>query len=191
MSVPLEQQIIRTAHHEAGHLVAAAVQELKLRPEGLAVDARGEGLGCYCKQPGDSDERRERVIVATFSGYNSESKLCSDRGFPEPDGMLQIFSCDAREARPIISQLSYLSVERTAFAIEEELQARSKTLVNQQWQAICAIANELLARGWEPIRPLPSGGVWSQEPLAKYLDGNEVVILLAQFGISGEVTNQC
>jgi hypothetical protein len=83
MSVPLEEQIIRIAHHEAGHLVAAAVQGLKLRPEGLAVDDRGEGLGCYCKQPGDSDERRERVIVTTFSGYNSESKLCSDLGFPK------------------------------------------------------------------------------------------------------------
>src|SRR5580658_3836056 len=173
MSVALEQQIIRTAHHEAGHLVAAAVQGLKLRPEGLAVDARGEGLGCYCKHPGDSDEQRERVIVATFSGYNGESKSCSDRGFPQHDSMLQIFSCDGREARTIISQLSYLSVARTAFAIEEELQARSRMLVTQEWQAIRAIADALLEREWELVRPLPSEGVWSQEQLAKYLDGNE------------------
>ena len=67
MSVPLEQQITRTAHHEAGHLVAAAALGLKLRSEGLAVDSRGEGL-LYCKQAGDSDERRESVIVATFLG---------------------------------------------------------------------------------------------------------------------------
>jgi hypothetical protein len=187
----LEQQIIRTAHHEAGHLVAAAVQGLQLRPDGLAVDTRGEGLGCYCKQPGDSDERRERVIVATFSGYNSESKLCLDRGFPKPDGMLQIFSYDALEARPIISQLSYLSVERTAFAIEEELQTRSRNLVNQQWQAICAIADALLVKEWEPVRPLPSRGVWSHEQLARYLHGNEVVGFLAQFGIGAEVTERC
>jgi len=40
--VPLEQQIIRTAHHEAGHIVVAAAQSLRLRPEGLSVDERGE-----------------------------------------------------------------------------------------------------------------------------------------------------
>ena len=38
MTAPLERQIIRTAHHEAGHFVVAAAQNLKLRPEGLSVD---------------------------------------------------------------------------------------------------------------------------------------------------------
>jgi hypothetical protein len=191
MSVPLEQQITRTAHHEAGHLVAAAALGLKLRSEGLAVDARGEGLACYCKQAGDSDERRESVIVATFSGYNSELQLCSDRDYPKPDSMQLIFSCDAREARPIIAQLSYLSVTRTAFQIEEELQNRSRMLVKQEWQAIRVIADALLEREWEPVQPLPSGGVWSQEQMAKHLNGKEVVGLLSQFGIRGQITDQC
>jgi hypothetical protein len=102
MPVPLEQQIIRTADHEAGHLVAAAAQGLNLRSEGLAVNARGEGLACFCKEPGDSDERRERVIVATFSGYNSETRLCAARDYPKPDEALLIFSCDAHEARGTI-----------------------------------------------------------------------------------------
>lgn len=105
--------------------------------------------------------------------------------------MLQIFSCDAREARSIISQLSYLSVVRTAFQIEEELQARSRMIVNQKWQAICAIADALLVSDWEPVRPLAIGSTWSNEQLARYLDGNEVVAFLAQFGINAEVTDQC
>ena len=92
--VPLEQQIIRTAHHEAGHIVVAAVQGLKLRPEGLSVDERGEGLACYCKNPGDSDTERERVIIATFAGLNSEARFCNEQGFPVPEEMQRIFSQD-------------------------------------------------------------------------------------------------
>ena len=93
--------------------------------------------------------------------------------------MQLIFSCDAREARPIIAQLSYLSVTRTAFQIEEELQNRSRMLVKQEWQAIRVIADALLEREWEPVQPLPSGGVWSQEQMAKHLNGKEVVGLLS------------
>lgn len=191
MPVPLEQQVIRTAHHEAGHLVAAATQGLKLRSEGLAVDARGEGLACYCKQPGNSDERRERVIVATLSGYNSEVQLCAARDYPKPDGALLIFSCDAREARETITKLSYLSASRTAFQIEEQLQNRSRMLVQRKWEAIFTIADALLAKEWEPLRPLKSGNVWSQEQSAKYIDGEEVAGLLARLGIHAEVTGSC
>jgi hypothetical protein len=191
MSAPLEQQLIRTAHHEAGHLVAAAVQGLELRSEGLAVDARGEGLACYCKQPGDSDERRESVIVATFSGYNSELQLCSERDYPKPDEMLVIFSCDAREARETITKLAYLSANRTAFQIEEELQNRSRVLVKQRWEAVRTIADALLAKEWEPLRALKSGNAWSQEQSAKYIDGEEVAGMLACLGIHAEVTGSC
>jgi hypothetical protein len=191
VSVPLEQQIIRTAYHEAGHIVAAAVQGLKLRPEGLAVDARGEGLACYCKQPGDSDETRESVIITTFSGYNSESKLCLVRDFSKPDEMLLIFSCDAREARPIISQLSYLSVERTAFQIEEELQNRSRQLIEREWKAIQMLAEVLLAKEWEPVRSLPSGTKWTHENLAKYVDGKEAIERIARYEITATIAESC
>lgn len=191
MSVPLEQQIIRTAYHEAGHLVVAAIQNLKLRSEGLAVDTRGEGLACYCKQVGDSDEKRESIVVATFSGYNSEYKLCAEHGYPGPDEMLLIFSSDAREARETITKLSNLSANRTVFQIEEAMQSRSRVLVQQGWQSIRAVAEVLLAKEWEPLRALASGNVWSREQSAKYLNGEEVAGLLAGHGIQAEVTASC
>jgi hypothetical protein len=190
MPIQLEQQI-RTAHHEAGHLVAAATQGLKLRSEGMAVDARGEGLACYCKQPGDSDEQRERVIIATFSGYNSEVQLCAARGYSMPDETLLILSCDAREARETITKLSYLSPSRTALQIEKLLQNLSRALVQQKWEVICRVAEALLIKAWEPLRPLKSGNVWSQEQSAKYIDGEEVAGLLVPFGIHAEVTSSC
>ena len=33
------------AHHEAGHIVIAAVEGLRLKPEGLMVDPSGWGAG--------------------------------------------------------------------------------------------------------------------------------------------------
>ena len=185
-SIPLGERLTRTAHHEAGHTVAAAVQHLKLRPEGLSVDARGEGLACYHKEPDDSDESRERVIVATFAGYNSEIHLCDQRGYAAPEELQIIWSPDSREARHILTRLSYLSVERTAFQIEEQLQNRSRQLIEQHWVVICAMAEALLAKEWEPVKALKSGNVWSQESTAKYLTGEEVASLLSRYGISSQ-----
>ena len=50
-----DMDIESTAHHEAGHIVVAAVQRLRLLPQGLGVDPQGEGLACYFKQPDASD----------------------------------------------------------------------------------------------------------------------------------------
>jgi hypothetical protein len=187
----LEQQIIRTAHHEAGHLVTAVAQGLELRVDGLAVDARGEGLACYCKQPGESDSQREKVIIATFSGYNSELRLCAETGYAGPAEMQIALSCDGREARSIISSLSYLSPSKTAFQIEEELQQRSRDLIAEFWTAISSLASALLAKEWEPIRALPSGGVWSQVDTAKYLDGQTVAAILGSHDIAARVVEVC
>src|SRR5262249_5478812 len=54
------ETIRRAAHHESGHIVIAAAQGLKLRPEGISVDLEGNGLACYCKHPEDNDLSRER-----------------------------------------------------------------------------------------------------------------------------------
>ena len=191
MTVPLEQQIIRTAHHEAGHIVVAAVQGLKLRPEGLSVDERGEGLACYCKDPGDSDIERERVIIATFAGLNSEARFCNEQGFPVPEEMQQIFSQDSKEARENISRLSSLSLERTAFQIEAELQASSEAIILQYWSAIRSVAAALLDRDWEPIRALKSGSVWSLAEKARYLAGDELAVALKRVRIAAEFTAIC
>jgi hypothetical protein len=191
VTIPLEQRITRTAHHEAGHIVVAAVQNLKLRPEGLSVDERGEGLACYCKEPGNSDSMRECVIIATFAGLNSEARFCNELGLPVPEEMQRIFSQDSKEARSNISSLSYLSVERTAFQIEAELQAKSEAIISLHWSAILSVGAALLNRNWESLRTLKSGGVWSQSEKAKYLAGDELAATLRQVGIDAEFAETC
>ena len=63
------------AHHEAGHLVVAAVLGLNIRPEGLMIDPKGFGLACYNKEPGNSDLSREKVILASLSGFKAEEQF--------------------------------------------------------------------------------------------------------------------
>src|SRR5271170_846182 len=84
MPEDLEVKLKCAAHHEAGHIVIAASQRLKLRPEGLMVDLRGEGLACYCKQAGESDLSRERVVIAAFAGFKAEQRLCDERSYSAP-----------------------------------------------------------------------------------------------------------
>ncbi len=178
-SVPddVDVKVMRAAHHEAGHIVIAATQKLRLRPEGLGVDLRGEGLACYCKRPDDSDLSRERVIVATFAGYYAERRFCEERGYPAsaPDQWF-LHSLDGLEAREVISELSdeYLANENVP-TIQRNLQSRSEQLVEEHWVAIAALAAALLAKEPEPLMPLKSGGVWSQERTARYLSGQEMV----------------
>jgi hypothetical protein len=87
--------------------------------------------------------------------------------------------------------LSYLSPSRTAFQIEEELQQRSRDLIAEFWTAISSLASALLAKEWEPIRTLPSGGVWSQVATAKYLDGQTVAAVLGSHDIAAKVVEVC
>jgi hypothetical protein len=121
-----------TAHHEAGHVVVAAAQQLRLRLDGLSVDSRGEGLACYCKQPDESDPSRERVIIATFAGYKAQERFCEECSYPAPDALQVILSPDWCEARETLTRLSdeYFANETVA-TIQCKLESRSEHLVGR------------------------------------------------------------
>ena len=60
------------AHHEAAHIVIAAVLGLTLRPDGLLINVDGDGLSVYSTQPEDTDSSREAVILASEAGYSAD-----------------------------------------------------------------------------------------------------------------------
>jgi hypothetical protein len=181
--IPLEMKLRRAAHHEAGHIVVAAAMGLPLRPDGIVIDSVAQGLACYWKEPGENDACRESVIAATFAGFNAEEEFCQRHSLPVLDGFAKIFCEDYRYARGIICQLTYLSPTDNVFEIDQKLEAASRVAVLRHWLAIEAIAAQLLAKDWEPIKPLESGTVWSRETSAKYLTGEELVAALARFAI--------
>ena len=178
------------AIHEAGHLVVAAVQGLRLRPEGLGIDPSAAGLACYCKDPGESDLSRERVIVATYAGFKAEERFRQDRRYPFPKQEGIVIRGDWVEALEVIGKLSYFSNDR-APTIQRELEDRSEQFVAQNWAAIQALAAAVLTKDWVPLIPLKSGGEWAKKDTAKYVAGDEIVKILAQFGIVAVCNSDC
>ena len=110
--VPSEATLEIAAHHEAGHIVIAATQGLRLRSEGLSIDPDGEGLACYYKEPEDSDSSRERVILSTFAGFKAEEYFRSERGHAERNPMEILLSCDWYEARANLQVLKRISIKQ-------------------------------------------------------------------------------
>jgi len=185
----------RTAHHEAGHVVVAADQGLKLRPEGLMVDPAGWGLGCYHKEPDGSDLSRTRILLATFAGFYAEKCFCEQRSYAisVPDIWFRDNN-DGREARILLDEMSIGSLSRGSVpATFLNLQDKSMQRVEMRWNAIKELATALLAKSWEPRKPLKSGGSWSHEneTTAKYLLGQEVIGILAQHGIAAACDPDC
>src|SRR5260221_13212411 len=65
------------------------------------------------------------------------------------------------------------------------LEQESEHLVDQYWGAIEALAIALLAKDPEPMRPLKTGEVWSNDAgPVRYMDGGEAVGILARHGIA-------
>jgi hypothetical protein len=166
---------IRSAHHEPGHVVLAAVQGLKLRREGIMVASSGNGLGCYDKELYGSDDIRLRVVTALWGGYFAERQSCNENGYSidrydhwfrsNPDG-----------------------AEASKLATPDEIWPRApvaERIVDENWSLIKELAAELQSRTWEPIKQLPSKSQWWKDgdTMAKYVVGEEVIEILKAGGI--------
>src|SRR6266852_4110854 len=75
------------AHHEPGHIVVAAVEGLRLKPEGLMVDPSGFGLACYHDAPEERDAARERNILAVLAGFAVEKRFREEHAYTPRDSM--------------------------------------------------------------------------------------------------------
>ena len=174
------------AYHEAGHTAIAAVRGLTLRPDGLMAALNSEGLSVYRTQPGVTDHSRESVIVVSFAGYWASKRFCDEHDCLDLLDPTPQKSPDWKDARIVVDMLTmeYLagkSLETVLLRLEEE----SKHLVDQHWLVIEALAIALLAKNPEPMRPLKTGEIWShQTGLVRYMDGEEAVKILAQYGIT-------
>lgn len=174
------------AHHEPGHIVIAAVEGLRLKPEGLMVDASGWGLACYYDAPEDGDSARERNLRAVLAGFAMEKRYREQRHYPPREEMDLTFNRDNVVARTLLGQLAgdYWANDRR---VGEQLDG----LIEKHWLAIEALALALLRKNWEIIRPLNSGGQWSEpnETMAKHVPGEEAGRILAEHGIEAVVSD--
>jgi hypothetical protein len=187
-----EFRINVTARHEAAHGVIAAVQGLRLRSEGMAVDRNGEGLTCYCKQPEGTDASRECIIITTYAGFYAQKRYSEQYGHDVPDEMARDWSPDFREARKVGSGFSdHYRGNRGLGAVDAILQQRAAEMVKQHWHLIEGLAQALLAKDWEPVKALKSNGTWATAAEAKYLVGEEIVSELKRWEISAVCLDEC
>lgn len=169
------------ARHESGHIVIAAVEELRLKSEGLMADPSGWGLACYHDASGESDSSRERNIIAVLAGFAVEKRFREERSYTARDYMDVTFNDGNVKARTLLGRLTGNYLDN-----ESRLRDRLEDLVEEHWLSIGALATALLRKRWEPIGPLKSGGKWSHpnEDIAKYVSGEEAVRILAQHGVA-------
>lgn len=174
------------AYHESGHTAIAAVRGLALRPDGLMVLPNGNGLSVYCTQPEESDHSRESVIVSSFAGYWASKRFCEEHSCPDLLDTMALISPDWMEARKVVGKLSPEYVAGDSLTtVQLRLEKESEHLVNQYWPAIEALAIALLAKDPEPMRPLKTGQIWSDEAgPVRYMSGEEALEILAQHGIA-------
>jgi hypothetical protein len=174
------------AHHEPGHMVIAAVEGLRLKPEGLMVDPSGWGLACYHDAPEDIDPARERNILAGLAGFAVEKRYREQNNYPPRDTLDVAHNRDNVVTRTLLGKLNG-DYWVNDFRLTEQL----KGLIDRHWLAIDALASALLRQNWETIKPLKSGGQWSHpnETMAKYLSGEEAARILAEHEIEAVVSN--
>jgi|SRR5271166_5403827 len=188
----IDAKIEISAHHEAGHAVIAAVLGRRLRSEGIMIGKDAEGLSCYCKQPDGSDESLEATILTTFAGCYAENHFRESQGYRLLSYYDILRSLDWFEARQLHGGFSEkYRAERTFEEVQKELEQRSQQLVALRWPSIDALTRTLLAKDWEPITPLKSGGEWSKAQEVKRLGGYEVVAELKRVGIDAMCVEEC
>ena len=175
--------MIAAAHHEAGHIVIAAVSELRLRATGIILDAAAEGLACYCNDPKGSDAMRKRILAATFAGFYAEKRCREQYGLcPRQEDWLSMG--DGWEANRLLMGISDENLIEGSVAITgDEAKRQSRKLVAENWPTIESVAKALLAKEWGPMPEFKSEDQWSKETTVKQLRGEEIVGILAQCDI--------
>lgn len=144
------------------------------------IDPSGWGLACYDQASGENDSAREKNILAVLAGFAVEERFRQQRGYPPRDSMDVIFNQDNKVARTLLGKLA-----GDYHTNEARLKRQLQELVERHWLSVEALATALLAKRWEPLRPLKSGGRWweENETTAKYLSGEEAVCILRGEGI--------
>ena len=169
------------AYHEAGHMTAAAVQQMPLRSRGIHVDPKGSGIAYYWhREPGDpadsqkDREERQRTIVTLYAGRIAQQKFFPDA--PEED-----WQADDKKMHTLLDEMHL--AERQA--VEDEMWERARELVDRRWPVIAALAKTLLAK---PLSPQPQCEIeenWSRGGTSaeKWMSASEVVEFFNKFEI--------
>jgi hypothetical protein len=170
------------AHHEAAHMVIAAVQRIPLTEKGIHLDRWGNGVAHYCDRKPDGstnvgpEPEREKTIIATFAGCIAQNRIrpCSESGA----------FYDINQVNALLGEM-YPDSSPSWWSARATLCRESERLVEVHWAAIESVALALWSK--PDIPKMPELGERSPEPVEKYLSVNEIVEILRPFGIAARI----
>jgi hypothetical protein len=179
MCFPDEKYVESSSYHEAGHTVTAVALGMPLRKRGVHIDRRGDGISYYWfREPGDTNKEsediawRERTIISIEAGFAAQRRFYPD--CPTGGNFTDRDQC--------IKLLNEMHANSTDwFVAQKRLIAEARRLVDRHWEAIEALARAVLA---QPLtsRPEEKERHWSGDSVERWIDGNQVVSILKQFG---------
>jgi len=175
------------AYHEAGHMVVAAAQGIKLRTHGIHVDGKGRGISYYenlgASGQGSSRERTQ-TIISLFAGLIAQqeflpgcSSLCASDDIEKAEALL----------RTLVSPKAPDLDEELA-KLRRRLYEESKASVTQFSVAIEGLAKALLQRPFTRRQSDEPEKRWSTCVEEKQIDGEGVACILSRFGITVSIS---
>jgi hypothetical protein len=176
------------AHHESSHAVACVVLGLPLQDTGIRIDTLGGGITFNLhREPGSLSNtiaditERERSIVMIKAGFMANLRVF-------PGSPAELAADDRDEEIRLLNEMHPQDGQAWAEA-DKRLSEESRTLVDQHWNAIQALAGALLARPVTPRAP-ESLKKWSRDSQEQWMDGNEVAAILRNFQLSAIVRSE-
>lgn len=141
----LARYVESAAYHEAGHITAAAVQQMPLQERGVHVDSEGGGISYYWhREPGDRSNsaqdqlERERTVIAIYAG-----RVAQERFFPYcPE---DAWSGDEVKCCALLEEMYPADLDAQG-AARNTLLGKAAGLVAQHWSVIEGLARALLAK---------------------------------------------
>lgn len=186
---------LRAAYHEAGHIVVAAGQGLRLRSLGMHIDLDGRGIAFYERRKSDDgygvDELGTRTVISLFSGLMAQQKF--DPASSDASG-----SEDQDEIRRLLTRMyipplyagkeAFLAAHAECSNAEADLRRIAGEMVTLHWATIEALAQAV----WE--RPLTLQDAHQPEPWSdldheKTLCGNDIAEILLSRGVHAIVVD--
>jgi hypothetical protein len=179
-----ERYLESAAYHEAGHEIAGVVLRIPIRELGLRIDSYGNGVshtfrrnaGDFNNTPADVLER-EQSIVLLSAGYISQLRFFADApAIAELDDQAQV---DA-----LLNEM-YPPNSTKWHEAETKLRNDAKTIIEERWPVVEALARALWAKPWTNRALLPVKDMqWSNDAREKWMDAQEVQAVLTPFGLT-------
>jgi hypothetical protein len=169
------------AYHEAGHIVVAAVQGIRISRHGVRVDDSGLGISYYeTRRPKRISTvpcvvTREQTIIAAKAGLMAQQKFypdCSIEGAWDDDVTIYELLEEIRSEEESFLEIEYM---RAQTGTHEEAQR----LVELRWPAIELLGRSLWSQDETPFTHDQPNPGWTKKAKERRLSGQRIAEILS------------